>query len=77
MCIRAAAAAAGVSAAPWEDLLAPAVEMLHCPTLLSGDDNGRGGWMDGWTVGEGSGDVDAGEEGARRTVVKWEGEKVC
>lgn len=71
-----AAAATCVSAAPWEDLLAPAVEMLHCPTLPSGEDDGRGGGMDGlW--GRKLGDVDAGEEGVRRTVVEWEGEKVC
>lgn len=50
-----------MSAAPREDLLAPAVEMLHCPTLLSWDGDGRGGWMDGWTVEEEIRDVGAGE----------------
>lgn len=35
------------------------------------------GWMDGWTVGEEMGDVDAGEEGFRQTAVKWEWENVC
>lgn len=33
--------AAGVSAAPREALLASAVEMLHCPTLLRGDSDGE------------------------------------
>lgn len=69
-----------MSAAPREDLLAPAVEMLHCPTLLSWDGDGRGGWMDGWTVEEeirGCGCRGGCAGGVGQTVVKWEGEKVC